>query len=83
MMMQAIRETKVNMSVYLGVYIGTDERVNTQQMQETLNVLQEYSAEVRAGRVLGSSLSSLVSLPSPAAPPLVARAFSNANRLVR
>ena len=55
-MMQAIRETKVNMSVYLGVYIGTNEAVNRQQMQYTLDVLGDYAAEVRAGRVLGACI---------------------------
>jgi exo-beta-1,3-glucanase (GH17 family) len=41
-------------TVWLGVYIGTDEVVNMQQMTETIAVIQMYGVSHIAGVIVGN-----------------------------
>jgi exo-beta-1,3-glucanase (GH17 family) len=41
-------------TVWLGVYIGTDEVVNMQQMTETIAVIQMYGVSHIAGVTVGN-----------------------------
>ncbi|KAI5475540.1 glycoside hydrolase family 17 protein [Pseudohyphozyma bogoriensis] len=52
--LQAIQDTKVNMTVWLGVYIGTNETVNTQQMDYALEAIQIYGTDHISGVTVGN-----------------------------
>lgn len=54
LVLQAIQETKVNMTVWLGLYIGTDETVNQEQMTETLAAISAYGTKHISGVIVGN-----------------------------
>ncbi|GAA5878213.1 hypothetical protein JCM8547_003158 [Rhodosporidiobolus lusitaniae] len=45
MLLQAIQDTKVNMTVTLGAYVGDNTTVNAQQQEDILDALQTYGAD--------------------------------------
>lgn len=53
-LMQAIKDTKVNITVWLGVYIGSNETVNLQQMTETISVLKTFGIANIGGVTIGN-----------------------------
>lgn len=54
LVLQAIQETKANMTVWLGIYIGTDETVNQEQMTETLAAIKAYGTKHISGVIVGN-----------------------------
>ncbi|KAL8292117.1 hypothetical protein RQP46_001583 [Phenoliferia psychrophenolica] len=54
LVLQAIEDTKVNMTVYLGCYIGTNDTVNAQQQAETTAVLEQYGTSHVDGVIIGN-----------------------------
>ncbi|KAM0747073.1 glycoside hydrolase [Meredithblackwellia eburnea MCA 4105] len=54
LVLEAIRQTKVNMTVWLGAYIGDNKTVNAQQQQVTLDVLRTYGTDHVEGVIIGN-----------------------------
>lgn len=52
--LQAIQDTKVNMSVWLGAYIGPNTTVNEEQKQWTLDALELFGPDRVEGVVIGN-----------------------------
>ena len=52
--MEAIRQTKVDMQVYLGIYIDTDDTIWERQRDDTLAIVQEYGVDHIAGITVGN-----------------------------
>lgn len=54
--LQAIQDTKVNMTVWLGAYVGQNSTVNEQQQQDVLDALQMYGTDHVSGITIGNEL---------------------------
>lgn len=54
LILQAIQDTKVNMTIWLGVYIGSNETVNTEQMEQTIKVIKTYGTSHIGGVSIGN-----------------------------
>ncbi|KAK4698349.1 hypothetical protein P7C70_g7931, partial [Phenoliferia sp. Uapishka_3] len=54
MVLQAIQDTKVNMSIWIGAYIGSDTTVNAQQQTDALDALKAYGADHVSGVIIGN-----------------------------
>ncbi|GAA5972063.1 hypothetical protein JCM11641_002479 [Rhodosporidiobolus odoratus] len=54
LVLQAIQDTKVNMTVWLGAYIGEDTTVNSQQQENILDALKKYGADHVGGITIGN-----------------------------
>lgn len=52
--MEAIRQTKIDMTVYLGIYISTDDTIWQRQRQDTLDIIQEYGVDHISGITVGN-----------------------------
>jgi len=52
--LQAIQDTKVNMTVWLGAYVGQNSTVNEQQQQDVLDALQIYGTDHVSGITIGN-----------------------------
>ncbi|KAM0756417.1 glycoside hydrolase [Meredithblackwellia eburnea MCA 4105] len=54
LVLQAIQDTKVNMTVYLGAYVGTNTTVNAEQQQYVIDALNIYGADLVDGVIIGN-----------------------------
>ncbi|BGP56518.1 hypothetical protein JCM8202_004586 [Rhodotorula sphaerocarpa] len=54
LVLQAIQDTKVNMTVWLGAYVGNNETVNNQQQQYVLDALKIYGTDHVSGVTIGN-----------------------------
>jgi exo-beta-1,3-glucanase (GH17 family) len=52
--MEAIRQTKVDLNVYLGIYISEDETIWERQRADTLAIIQEYGVDHISGITVGN-----------------------------
>ncbi|KPV74362.1 glycoside hydrolase family 17 protein [Rhodotorula graminis WP1] len=52
--LQAIEDTKVNMTVWIGAYVGDNSTVNEQQQQDVLDALTLYGTEHVSGITIGN-----------------------------
>lgn len=52
--MEAIRQTKVNMNVWLGIYISEDDTIWERQRQATLDIITEYGTDHISGITVGN-----------------------------
>ena len=52
--LQAIDDTKVNMTVWIGAYVGDNSTVNEQQQQDVLDALTLYGTEHVSGITIGN-----------------------------
>jgi exo-beta-1,3-glucanase (GH17 family) len=52
--MEAIRQTKVDLTVYLGIYISEDETIWERQRADTLAIIQEYGVDHISGITVGN-----------------------------
>ncbi|GAA6054305.1 hypothetical protein JCM3770_001425 [Rhodotorula araucariae] len=52
--LQAIQDTKVNMTVWIGAYVGVNETVNEQQQQDILDALKIYGTDHVSGITIGN-----------------------------
>ncbi|KAK4698850.1 hypothetical protein P7C70_g7419, partial [Phenoliferia sp. Uapishka_3] len=56
LVLQAIQDTKVNMTVWLGAYIGSNTTVNAQQQQDVTDALNAYGATHVSGVMIGNEV---------------------------
>ncbi|KWU44761.1 glycoside hydrolase, partial [Rhodotorula sp. JG-1b] len=54
LVLQAIQDTKVNMTVWLGAYVGDNSTVNAEQQQWVLDALQIYGTDHVSGVTIGN-----------------------------
>ncbi|GAA6028679.1 hypothetical protein JCM8097_007343 [Rhodosporidiobolus ruineniae] len=54
MLLQAIQDTKANMTIWIGAYMGTNDTVNAQQQQDILDALKAYGADHVSGVTIGN-----------------------------
>ncbi|GAA5825091.1 hypothetical protein JCM11251_006095 [Rhodosporidiobolus azoricus] len=54
LVLQAIQDTKVNMTVYLGAYLGPNTTVNADQQEYLLDALKIYGADHVGGCTIGN-----------------------------
>ncbi|BGP49521.1 hypothetical protein JCM10450v2_005413 [Rhodotorula kratochvilovae] len=54
MTLQAIKDTQVNMTVWIGAYVGSNQTVNEQQQQDVLDALQLYGTDHVSGITIGN-----------------------------
>lgn len=54
LVMQAIQDTKVDMTVWLGIYIDTDESIWERQRDDTLAIIQKYGVDHISGITVGN-----------------------------
>jgi len=54
MLLQAIQDTKVDMQIWLGVYVDDDDTVWERQKSDTLQALQTYGTDHVAGITVGN-----------------------------
>ncbi|BGP01034.1 Glycoside hydrolase family 17 protein [Rhodotorula toruloides] len=54
LVLQAIQDTKVNMTVWLGAYVGDNTTVNAQQQEFVLDALKIYGADHVSGVTIGN-----------------------------
>ncbi|GAA5991014.1 hypothetical protein JCM10908_006499 [Rhodotorula pacifica] len=54
LVLQAIQDTKVNMTVWLGAYVGDNSTVNAEQQQWVLDALQIYGTDNVGGVTIGN-----------------------------
>lgn len=54
LVLQAIQDTKVNMTVWLGAYVGDSSTVNAEQQQWVLDALQIYGTDHVSGVTIGN-----------------------------
>ncbi|CEQ41231.1 SPOSA6832_02916 [Sporobolomyces salmonicolor] len=54
LLLQAIQDTKVNMTVWIGAYIGTNTTVNAQQQQMIIDAINIYGTDHISGITIGN-----------------------------
>lgn len=54
LVMQAIEDTKVDMTVWLGIYIDTDDTIWARQRDDTLAIIQKYGTAHISGITVGN-----------------------------
>ncbi|GAA5878787.1 hypothetical protein JCM1840_007246 [Sporobolomyces johnsonii] len=54
LLLQAIQDTKVNMTVWIGAYIGTNATVNAQQQQWIIDAINIYGTDHISGVTIGN-----------------------------
>ncbi|BGP17622.1 hypothetical protein JCM10213_001273 [Rhodosporidiobolus nylandii] len=54
LVLQAIQDTKINMTVWLGAYIGPNTTVNAEQQQLILDALEKYGPDNVGGITIGN-----------------------------
>lgn len=54
LVMQAIEDTKVDMTVWLGIYIDTDDTIWERQRDDTLAIIQKYGTDHISGITVGN-----------------------------
>ncbi|GAA5895490.1 uncharacterized protein JCM6883_001524 [Sporobolomyces salmoneus] len=54
LVLQAIQDTKVNMTVWLGAYVGINETVNAQQQDWLIDALDKYGTDNVGGITIGN-----------------------------
>ncbi|KAL8278806.1 hypothetical protein RQP46_008875 [Phenoliferia psychrophenolica] len=54
LILQAIQDTKVNMTIYIGAYIGDNTTVNAEQQTDAINALKIYGSDHVSGVIIGN-----------------------------